>query len=395
MIKRMIAYMFVFSLLLIAGSIGISALADTAENSDNLTHEIDDSDKPESPSEPTPSAEDTNEDTNKEPAQPDKEPDKPHEPKISSKVVGSYEIGWGKDIFANGTTIYILQNNPRKLLIIDASNATTPVLINSYDLNGIPNSLFVRNNYIYLAEGEGTEDSPAQLNILEVSNPKEIKLLSAYEAHGRIDKIFLGDLLAVMVVDKGFEIVNISNPNKPTCVFYDDSVPIYDVFVRGTYAFFAMDTPEKPNLDPTTECIQITDISTPSDPKPVGYYQLPKDMATEDIFVSGSFLYITMGTANTKGLKIINISDAEYPKLISSCNTQGSAWKVFINKSYAYIADGNKGLQVLDISDAARPKPVCSIKLPDAGCAYNVFANESYAYVLDKNKLYIVEIVEQ
>jgi hypothetical protein len=56
------------------------------------------------------------------------------------------------------------------------------------------------------------------------------------------------------------------------------------------------------------------------------------------------------------GLHIFDISNPDMPGLISSLDTPGSAWDVWVHDGFAYIADFHAGMTVIDVSTATEPR---------------------------------------
>lgn len=75
--------------------------------------------------------------------------------------------------------------------------------------------------------------------------------------------------------------------------------------------------------------------------------------APTDIFVSGDFLYVTLGNA---GLEIFAINDLwEYLEFMSLVSTNDAANRVYVSGSYAYVATESEGLVVFDVSSPSSP----------------------------------------
>ena len=73
-----------------------------------------------------------------------------------------------------------------------------------------------------------------------------------------------------------------------------------------------------------------------------------------DVAVAGKYAYVVDGHC----LFVIDISDAQSPKVVGSYKTPAFASGVAVAGDYAYVADGLGGLRVVDISSPSAPKAV-------------------------------------
>ena len=95
-----------------------------------------------------------------------------------------------------------------------------------------------------------------------------------------------------------------------------------------------------------------------------------------DVFVQGSYAYVA---DNQSGLQVINVIDPTNPVISGTYDTPGNAWGIFIQGDYAYVADQASGLQIIDISNPSNPIYAGSYDTLDD--AYGVFLQDNYAYV--------------
>jgi len=96
------------------------------------------------------------------------------------------------------------------------------------------------------------------------------------------------------------------------------------------------------------------------------------------VYIQDSFAYVA---DRYSGLQIIDISDPEKPSFKGIWNTPGEAIDVYVQGSFAYVADGESGLRVIDISSPENPSIVGSCNTLDY--AIDVYVQGSYAYVAD------------
>jgi hypothetical protein len=70
------------------------------------------------------------------------------------------------------------------------------------------------------------------------------------------------------------------------------------------------------------------------------------------LHIEGNMAFVA---ACKDGLQIFNITDPDLPVLISSLQTPGSAWDVWVHDGFAYLADFDAGMTVVDVSNPAEP----------------------------------------
>ena len=139
----------------------------------------------------------------------------------------------------------------------------------------------------------------------------------------------------------------------------------HDVALQGNYAYVA-----------AQGALIIFDISNPSNPVQVGFYDTPG--SAEGVAVSGSYAYVADWD---QGLRVIDISDPENPVEVGSRVTPGTAYGVDVSGSYAYVADHGAGITVIDVSTPANP--TVADTYDTSGFAWDVAVSGDYAYVAD------------
>jgi len=120
----------------------------------------------------------------------------------------------------------------------------------------------------------------------------------------------------------------------------------------------------------------------------VGSYDTPG--YAHGVFVDDSYAYIADGAF---GLWIINISDPYNPSFEGNYNTPGFSSDVFVINNYAYIADGTSGLQIINISNPQDPSYAGNYDTP--GYSHDVFVYDNYAYIADGDSgLQIIDVYD-
>jgi len=125
--------------------------------------------------------------------------------------------------------------------------------------------------------------------------------------------------------------------------YWDTPGDAKGVFVSGNYAYVANGSAG----------LRVIDISDPSSPFEVGYCNTPR--CALGVFVSGNYAYVAASVDwNNNGydegrLYIIDVSNPSSPSEIGYYDTPGAAMGVYVFGNYAYVADGYSGLVILRI----------------------------------------------
>ena len=95
---------------------------------------------------------------------------------------------------------------------------------------------------------------------------------------------------------------------------------------------------------------------------------------------------------------IVEHTDAQEPT-VGSVDTAGTAHGVYVDDSYAYVADGDSGLQVIDVTNPESPVIVGSVGMQYSGRARGVHVSGSYAYVVNdlgdfQNPVFSLEVID-
>ncbi|MFA6145923.1 MAG: DUF2341 domain-containing protein, partial [Patescibacteria group bacterium] len=257
-------------------------------------------------------------------------------------VVNTASGGYVQDIEVQGDYAYVLANSSpgsgstafSVLSIFDTSTspATLKSRIKIYDALGIT----VSGNYIYVANfGRG-------LLIIDASNKSSPQGVGIYDSTGSTyDVAVSGNYAYLADYSGGFKVIDITTKTNPVYkTVVNTGVATQRVQVKGNYAYVT---------DATTG-FHIINITTPTSPSEIGS-TLPVS-AHYDFFVEGNYVYVA---DNTAGLSIYNISNPAAPYLVGSYDTMGNAYDVKVSGGYAYISDWGGGLLILDVSTPASP----------------------------------------
>ena len=120
--------------------------------------------------------------------------------------------------------------------------------------------------------------------------------------------------------------------------------------------------------------LRIINISNPLNPFEVGYYDTPG--VVFGVFVNNSYAYLADGGS----LRIVNIVNPSSPIEVGQCD-MSCASDVCVSGSYAYIADWSFGLRIIDISSPTNPYEVGHYN--SSGHPWSVYLLNSYVYIAD------------
>jgi hypothetical protein len=99
----------------------------------------------------------------------------------------------------------------------------------------------------------------------------------------------------------------------------------------------------------TDKGIQIVDLNNPLKPKLGAFIALQDPRATALQF---RYLYVT----TAKGLQVVDMTTIAAPQLLGAVIPLSDARRVYLARTYAYVAAGKDGLAIIDIEKADQPK---------------------------------------
>jgi hypothetical protein len=162
-------------------------------------------------------------------------------------------------------------------------------------------------------------------------------------------------------------VMDISWPSQPRLVgYYDTPGWVTRVAVAGDYAYV---------IDHDSGLLVIS-VADPANPVEVGFCATPGE--PRGMAVVGDYAYVA---AYEAGLLVISVADPANPVEVGFCATPGGPWDVALAGRYAYVAAGEAGLRVIDVSDPAAPVEVAYWDTP--GRAHDVAVVDGYAYLTD------------
>lgn len=225
------------------------------------------------------------------------------------------------------------------LVIFNISNLEKPTLIGSYyeplntssvSDNVLTSSLFIRENVVFLADGEN-----------------------------------------------GLIILNVSNPSNPTKIGQFDEEGdwrhCYDVFVEYSYAYIF-----------TSLYLIILDITNLKMPIKISEEMF---IGLRSIYVKNGFIFLATSTSCT----VINASDPLNLVIITTLN---DTLNCFLQNDYLLVTEESNNLVIYNLSTLPTLTEITNISLSLNGSAKYLSANNKYAYVGSTNEILWIDIGE-
>lgn len=295
------------------------------------------------------------------------------------------------------------------LLSMASSQAGNPTWVGSFDTPGSANSVVVRGDFAYVADGF------SGLQAINIITPGACFRVGGYRTSGYTRDLKISGHYAYMAVDNvGLQVIDISDPTNCTlagsCSF--SGALAYGVDVSSGRAYLA-----------NANGLQIMDIEDPANPRflasgcagpvlnsvvsgtnayvinvhylktinvgnPFACTQLGSysfSTIPKSLRIAGSYAYVADDTA---GLEVINVSNLASCVRVGGYNTTGTSYGVAINGTNACVADGTSGLATIDISSPSRCLLVGTNNTPGVSVAVVLAGN--YAFVADQTNGLVV-----
>ncbi len=315
-------------------------------------------------------------------------------------------------IHLDGDYAYVADGS-NGMAVVDISSPGLESVVKVVDTPGGASDVFTQNGYAYLI------DTRSALYVVDVDPLAQAEIVDTTLTVDRASRITVSGGYAY--VSNGFHSVYILDIAPPCAAGIINVIDIvgysYDVELYQDYAYIAgrsggmyiMDVSDPYNAqivntitglndpyaldiynDHVYVCemslgIQILGLSSPTSPN-----QLNTVLTNLPLAVHADGNYACVADATT-GIKIIDITDPSTGGVVGSCNTDGSAQRIFTYNGYAYVGDWDEGLAVIDID----PPGSASVtdKLILGGNTYGVVVKYGYAFVANTNDgLVIVDI---
>jgi len=262
----------------------------------------------------------------------------------------------------SGSRIYVGTAYDNKMVILDASTPTKPVIVGSYSAgSGSSDSVSgvaVKDTYAYIAEYHNG------VRVIDVSNPAQPVEVTQLMGINANDIKILGNYAYVSVRYQGFDIIDISNPKSIKIIGQATDVPCYEegIYPTAGYTFVSL------------ESVGFGIYNTAKVTAPIKLAEVHVVGGTDSMAVQDNYLYIG---AHNEEVWVVDVSDPSRPKEVAALNNGGRNTAVQIQGNYLYVAGEWSGIYVADVSNPQSPRWIVQhfdsnvhTVLPDGNYAY-------------------------
>ena len=281
------------------------------------------------------------------------------------------------DICVNGNYAYAAIKD-KGLDIFNIAAPSSPILVKNFQELNDSQGVYIQGNYAYIANGN------KGLQVINISNPTSPSVNGKYGTSISFKSLSIsGNYAYLGTSSEGLLIMDITDRTAPkpkgNYQLPYENYYINAAQVKGNYAYI-LDGGYQGNRG-----FKILDISNPASPTLVGSID---SFRAEHIFVSGNYAY-TLG--NTSGLTIIDIAEPTLPKVKGIFVSSEGYHGIFVSGNYAYIA-GEQHFMIINVSNPATPFSSASLSL---NCYFNsVFVRDNYAYTVSK-EFYVIDVSQK
>ena len=221
------------------------------------------------------------------------------------------------------------------ILVFDISDLSAPNLVAHTHTWESVMSLWASGEYLYAAQEMGG------FFIYDISDPYNLREVSRTEIRGAARGLFVRDSLAfVTQLCLGLLIFDVSDPVNPKVLSFCDTPGCPQrVFVVDTLAYLA-------DGYGGLRIVSINDLNHPNE---VGYFNVEEPLRTEatSVWVEDSLAYISC----LFGLWIVDVSDPSQPIGVNYYQIDNYVEDVIISKGNAFLAVDIGGLLILDVNN--------------------------------------------
>ena len=254
--------------------------------------------------------------------------------------------------------------------VIDLANPSRPVLIGSYALTNITDTVAAIGNRAVAVEARRTIGNRYTwtLHVLEVTDPVSPKKLGTYSTSGyssptsrlvhqalAVDEA--GSMAFLGVGDENrvsgrIDVIDLRNASNPGRVASLGMTSEWISLAVGGQRLLAADI---------VEGLVVFDISDPAHPQVVGRHSTP---GWAQVSMSGNRAFLT---SRSRGFEVIDLTAPAQPMLLGSTLELGGDWiGSAASDRYVYGAASGSGVQVVDVGDPTRPTPISGNSAPMA-----------------------------
>ncbi|MCF7847403.1 MAG: DUF2271 domain-containing protein [Kiritimatiellales bacterium] len=245
------------------------------------------------------------------------------------------------------------------LVVVDVSNAATPVKAGSLHLPGMIEDVAVSGSLLFAACGE------SGVHIVDVSTPSAPAYVNTFDSSGHAFGVAVsGGTLYLADGVSGLRIINVSSPASPSLLgSFITKGPARDVAISGSTVYL---------LD-NYNGLLILNAASPASPTLLGSYGLIA--FGQKLALSGSLAYVVDGGGTVSA---INVGSPATPTLAGSERVGPPGGGVAVSGTSLFAANGAAGVRILNSSTAALQSTVDT-----DGTSADVAVDSGNLYVAD------------
>jgi hypothetical protein len=265
-------------------------------------------------------------------------------------------------VFLVGDAVYVC-DDAFGVQIVNKLDPTSPTIVGNLQITGARH-MAVQNEVAFVA-GENV------VQLVDVSHPfSPMELADALPPALRVtvqdSLVFLAQERAgitVFLVRPGQRPLFLQNINSSAVV------SAFDVATSASYAYVAWGTAG----------LQVIDITRLGAPNPIAVSH-PTLAAARGVALFDHYVLLAVSTA---GLQIVDVQVPTAPVDVATVETPGSAAFVFVERTFAYVADETGGVQIVDLRDPSAPKITGT--LSSTGVMSGVTADPDFVFAVDRD----------
>jgi hypothetical protein len=233
--------------------------------------------------------------------------------------VGEYDTsGQFYDIYSAAARDSFAYIGFAQFRVISVSNPSLPFLAGSTPMFNDAEDMLIRDSLVYVAEDYKFE-------IFNVSNPRQPRLVGSCSSLDMTGGLFIKDTFAFVAAGAfGLGIINIANPTNPYLVSTTSGHPTnsWGVAVRDTFAY----------IPSAYDSLWVLSVANPSSVYSITSVWLGNHHGY-DVVLSGQYAYV-----GCYDFRVFDISTPTQPRLVGYYTTPDRVRRIFADSGYIYAA---------------------------------------------------------
>jgi len=295
-------------------------------------------------------------------------------PDAPEHVASIFLPGWPVGLDIDSSRLFVTYQTDygySGLGMFDISDPADPHFV-----SGLPEGNYTANGvdadgaYVYLALGY------SGLNVLALDSNQSLVPTAGYVPGGWVeDVVKLGSTGYVFIYGGiyggGMHTIDLSDPGAPV---------LLDTFAWSrTPASISESLGRMLLVDGYYDGIRLVDISDAASPELLSHFKTPG--FTQSVALSDSLVIVASYPGS---FRVADISDPETPRVIVGLDSLGTSYSADFSAPFLYVASGYDGITVVDLSDTAMPQVVSTLDSP--GRAFDLQVSGEHLYVADADE---------